>query len=91
MVVRSGNEAGPTGEEVMKREEKPTSATPGQRSGTPTISHGNWEPTCYLKYTHNVLDGRTLMQKFRRRVKRDWGHGTISRCYEYEWMPVPHE
>jgi len=75
------------------REEKPTSATPGDRSKTPVISYGNWGPTEYLRWEvikdTPVPGQRVLMQKFRRRVKRDFGHGTISRSYEYEWFPVP--
>lgn len=50
----------------------------------PDITYGPWLPTNYLQFA-----GPVLQQKMRRRVMRDWGHGSVSKVYEYEWFPVP--
>lgn len=61
----------------------------------PRITYGNWSACCELKWKDGVL-----MQKFKRRVKREWsGHdldpperwNERSRSMEYEWKPVPVE
>lgn len=54
-----------------------------RHNGSPVITHGNWSATNELKWV-----GKTLMQKFKRRVKRDWGAGCVSRSLEYDWKPV---
>lgn len=57
------------------------------RSDPPVhITYGNWSATAELKWV-----GRRLMQKFKRRVKRDWGHACWRRTMEYEWKAVPVE
>ena len=79
----------------MKKEEKPTSGPAGIKfpipDRPPQITYGEWSPTESLKW--KIVPGTTpvLMQKMRRRIKRDWGHGCWSRSYEYEWFPVPEE
>lgn len=59
------------------------------------ISYGIWSATSELKWKEGVL-----MQKFRRRVKRQWSGqdldpperwSTTSRSMEYEWKPIPVE
>lgn len=52
----------------------------------PHVTVGNWSATPELKW-----QGTVLMQKFKRRVKRDWGHAVWSRTMEYKWFPVPRE
>lgn len=49
----------------------------------PWVTHGPWLPTNYLQWS-----GRVLQQKMRRRVVRDYGHGHVSKTYEYEWQAV---
>lgn len=58
---------------------------------TPRISYGEWCATPELRWHVVVgsIDHRELQQKFRRKVKRDFGHGSISRGYEFEWKPIP--
>lgn len=60
--------------------------TPIPKLGDPHITLGNWSATPELKWV-----GKKLMQKFKRRVKRDWGHAVWSRTMEYQWFPVPRE
>lgn len=50
----------------------------------PRITYGSWSPTTYLRYVGDILE-----QRFRRKVKRDWGRGTVSKTQEYEWKPIP--
>lgn len=75
--------------------EKRTSGTDEKvppREKEPRITYGNWSSTSDLYWSRgNPLhdDPPVLMQKFRRRVRRDWGGGCYSRSYEYSWMPVP--
>lgn len=52
-------------------------------SETPHVTKGPWLPTNYLQWA-----GPVLQQKMRRKVKRDYGHGTVSKVYEYEWQAV---
>jgi hypothetical protein len=40
-------------------------------------------PTNYLQWA-----GPVLQQKMRRKVHRDYGHGHVSKVYEYEWQAV---
>lgn len=57
---------------------------------TPRISYGEWCATPELRWDNSdPLHPPRLMQKFRRKVKRDFGHGSISRGYEFEWKPIP--
>lgn len=70
----------------MKRTEKITQRPLRSPTGKPTVTYGAWSATCELKWVGDVLH-----QKFRRRVKRDWGHAVWSRSLEYDWMPVPVE
>jgi hypothetical protein len=60
--------------------------TPLPRIGEPVITYGNWSATSELKWV-----GKVLMQKFKRRVKRDWGRACWNRTMEYEWKAVPVE
>lgn len=57
----------------------------------PQMKYGNWSATAELKFICKRDGTAVLHQKFRRRVKRDWGMGCWSRSMEYEWMPVPME
>lgn len=61
----------------------------------PRITYGKWSATAELKWKKKVL-----MQKFKRRVKREWRGSDLnpperwndrSRSMEYEWQPIPVE
>lgn len=62
-----------------------------RHDGTPVITHGNWSACCEIKWVKEKNGQKALYQKFKRRVKRDWGAGCVSRSMEYDWKPVPME
>lgn len=73
---------------MRKRIEKVTQRPilPPAYGAKPRITYGVWSATSELKWI-----GKVLHQKFKRRVKRDWGGGLMSRSLEYDWKPVPVE